>query len=294
MAHQLAALSASQTRTVEKMSIVRSQQRAAATALATTLRNLDRSIGLQADGLAILERNLSAKKVLVSKGFFSAMALDDIERTLAAERQRSIELQSQRAQAIQASSTDDASRREAILADQVELDRLIQQKAETEAQDIRQRMIGRSIVRSEAEGQVADLNVKVGDSVGVGQFLGRVLSSDDRLEAELHVDGRAATVARPGTKLRLSLDAFPYQQYGWISGTVRYVDAVATARPDPSVENGVKRFRMVVSLSRKFMRSYGDELAILRGTSVRAKVLVRERTVLGWLCEPLSSIGDPQ
>lgn len=77
-------------------------------------------------------------------------------------------------------------------------------------------------------GSVGDLAVRLGQRVDASTVLAAIVPSTGALEVQLYAPSSAVGFVKPGQKVRLMFDAFPYQKHGTSSGTVTWVSTVPT------------------------------------------------------------------
>lgn len=119
------------------------------------------------------------------------------------------------------------------------------------------------------------------------QHLASLLPQGSKLEAELYVPTRAAGFVRPGTKVLLRYDAFPYQKFGQFKGQVSEVSMttipLAELKPAASSE---PVYRVRVSLDNQSQPS-----ALKPGVQLSATLVLERRTLMEWIFEPLLGIS---
>src|SRR5262249_20619599 len=91
--------------------------------------------------------------------------------------------------------------------------------------------LSQAVLVAPVDGVVTDGDVKVGDVIGPGQ---RVLEIAERkgFRFEVLVPSEEVGRLQVGMPVRVKLDAFDYQKYGTLSGTVCYISPDSVA-PEP-------------------------------------------------------------
>ena len=165
------------------------------------------------------------------------------------------------------------------------LDDLDQRKAETAAQ-------GSQIVRAPIAGRVTSLQGTPGMRVDTPKPVLALLPPSASLRAELFVPSRAIGFVRPGQRVRLMYDAFPFQRFGTYGGKVEAVSETVLA-PDEVIGPVHPRdpsYRATVLLDRPTITAFGHEVALQPDMTVQADIVLEPRTLLEWLLEPLYSL----
>ena len=151
---------------------------------------------------------------------------------------------------------------------------------------------GEALIAAPVTGVVANLPVKSGQTVTVGQPLLTLLPGDGALEAELLVPSRAVGFVDPGDRVLLRYRAYPYQKFGHHRGRVRLVGRSALTGAELTgraalTEEGESYYRVVVRLDRQSVRAYGREERLQPGMAVDAEILGERRRLIEWVFEPL-------
>lgn len=154
---------------------------------------------------------------------------------------------------------------------------------------------GRQIfeVNAPFAGSITTVQARSGQRVTSGQTLFSVLPPDTQLQAEVLVPSSAIGFIQIGQSVNLMLDAFPYQRFGTLEGSV--TDISATVLPHGGaplpVQTNAPVYRVRVALSQQTMFARGQERALQPGMTLNANIILEERSVLVWLLDPLLSVA---
>jgi membrane fusion protein len=143
-------------------------------------------------------------------------------------------------------------------------------------------------------GRVAALPVATGQPIMPGGTVAVITPEGSRLEAELLAPSRAIGFVQPDQAVALSLQAFPYQRYGTVPGTVRTVSTTVLGPTEvgfPGLDVKEPVFRIRVSLSRESMQAYGQAIPMQSGMLVSADIVFDRRSLLQWLFDPIYAVG---
>lgn len=150
----------------------------------------------------------------------------------------------------------------------------------------------KSVVLAPISGRVVAVDAHVGNAVASGERLVVVVPHNATLQAKLLIPSRAAGFVDTGADVLLRIDAFPYEKFGQVEGTIVSVDrAVLT----PQEQTGPLRlqepvYRATVAIKGQSMAAYGDAIPLRAGFTVRAAIAADRRTIMEWLFEPLYSL----
>ena len=136
-------------------------------------------------------------------------------------------------------------------------------------------------------GTVLRLTVKgAGAVVQEGELLGELACSGERLQAEVLVPQSGIGLIKPGQRVKLLYDAFPYQRYGVKYGTLRWVSPASVVATDRSV------FRGLVDLLDETVLVNGQPRALLAGMGGKADIVVGKRSLLSFAFEPIRQLKE--
>ena len=143
-------------------------------------------------------------------------------------------------------------------------------------------------------GRIAALPVSTGQSIAAGGTIAVLIPEGSQLEAELLAPSRSIGFIKPGQEVQLRLQAFPYQRFGTVKGTIRTVSTTVLAPNEVGVqgldiEEPVYRIR--VTLSREAMHAYGEVAPMQPGMLVSAEIIVDRRSLMQWLFDPIYAVS---
>jgi multidrug resistance efflux pump len=129
--------------------------------------------------------------------------------------------------------------------------------------------------------------VSAGSFVTAGEPIA-VISPSAALQAEVYVSPRDIGMVRPGTRVRMQVDAFNYNDWGMATGVVREVS------DDFVTVDGQPVFRVKCSLDQDHLalRS-GFRGRLKKGMTLRARFVVARRTLLQLLYENVDDWLNP-
>jgi membrane fusion protein len=236
-------------------------------------------------------RNASNKLIryaqLSKQGFISRAQFDDVATELAAQQGRTKSLEAAMLTAqrelldTQGEARTTASKIELAMSQaKQELAAIEQESAE---HDIRSRFR----VNAPISGIVAALGPELGQFVANGTSLVTILPTGSHLQARLFAPSRAIAFVEVGQQVWLRFDAFPYQKFGQIPGTVIRVDQAPLSEAAPGVP---PLYRVTVRLEKQGIIAYGRSRPFKPGMIVQADILQDRRRLIEWLFEPLFSV----
>jgi membrane fusion protein len=251
-------------------------------------------IELQQSRVAIAERAEALHRELQKAGYIGeprfqqvvAETLEQRARLSALERNR-LALVRQHQEAEHALRDLPGNVKKEVARLEREIAQLEQQRAEVEA---RREML----VTAPYDGTVSALLVLPGAHTSAGTPLLSVVPASAALEAHLFSPSRALGFVRPGQKVRLRYEAYPYQKFGHYEGEVSAVSrspVSAGELPPQAGSTGEPLYRISVSLARQSASAYGQELALQPGMLLEGDVALDRRRLYEWVLDPLYTLS---
>lgn len=277
------------------------QQRALAdrhTAMGGEARQLEREVELLKARVEIARRSEAMHREQFRQGYISEMRLQLIEsetleqeaRLGALERSLMTARREQATVAVDLAGLPLKLQKEMAMIDR-SLAQLGQERVEVEAR----REI---VVPAPGDGTVTAIQAVVGAAAGSTLPLMSVVPSDHKLDAHLYGPSRAVGFVRPGQRVLLRYQAFPYQRFGHYLGEVGSVSRTAvnpSDLPAPLATAGSATaseplYRITVQLAQQAVNAYGESRVLQPGMSLEAEVSLERRRLYEWVIEPIQAV----
>jgi len=150
-------------------------------------------------------------------------------------------------------------------------------------------------LKAPQDGLVKDLATHtLGSVVAPGTVVMTLVPEGGGLLAEVWVTHLDAGLVEVGQTAKLKLTAYPFQQYGMMSGRVRHIspDASESAGEKNAKNAGVQdqptsSFRALIELPEPFIEAQGKRYRLSPGMQVNAEINLGTRTVLQYLLSPV-------
>lgn len=249
---------------------------------------------LQQSRIDIQAQSVAAAHKLAEQGMLSPMDMRNRDDALIASKQTLASLEREHAQ--QQSLMKQLAAQRARLEAETRMTR--SETDNSEALSAEKRLMSEATyadhLAAPADGVVTALQAHTGAPVTANETLAILIPKghDPRLpalEVELWAPSRAIGMLRPGAKVNLMYDAFPYQSFGVSHGVVRDI-ASAPVMPNElpvPIETKEQLFRVRVVLDRATLSAYGREWPLTPGMRLSADLVLEERSLVEWLLDPL-------
>lgn len=149
---------------------------------------------------------------------------------------------------------------------------------------------GELLIKAPVAGLVTTRLIETGEPVQVGQPIMSVLPKGSKLRAQLLVPSRSIGFVKPGDRVLLRYQAFPYQKFGRHGGSVVRVSRSALTSPVNGQESSEPYYRVMVELDRQAVIAYGKSEFLRPGMTLEADILGERRRLYEWVLEPLYSL----
>lgn len=258
------------------------------------LAQVESQIDLQKQRVDLARAELERGKEIAKKGYLARREVDARRVAMLGAEQELAALMRQKA----TSERDIADIRARLASIPLEINaarseaqtaeaNLSQRRAELEARRLQ-------FVTAPVGGRVAALPVTTGQSITAGSTVAVIVPTGGKIEAELLAPSRSVGFVKPGQDVALSLQAFPYQRFGTVAGTVRTVSSTVISPGEVglqglSVQEPV--FRIRVTLAQDTMQAYSQTIPFQPGMLVSAEVVFDRRSLLEWLFDPIYAVG---
>jgi membrane fusion protein len=270
---------------------IQAQRRGTSEQLAVSrleLRQVEQAIATRSRQVRLGQDTTDRYRQLADTGYVSQMQLDQQEQAVLGlvNEQQALQRQATTirrgiAQMEQALRELPAQLAAAQAATRRDLAALEQERAQQDAN-------GQMLIKAPVAGVVTSRLIEPGQSVQDGQPMLSVLPQDSLLQAQLLVPSRAVGFIRPGDRVLLRYQPYPYQKFGHQGGTVTRVSrsaiaADASRAAEPS-------YRVLVRLDAQTIQAYGNAEPLRPGMLLEADILGEPRRLYEWLLEPLYSL----
>lgn len=277
-------------------------------ALRSEEEQIGREIGLLRERVAIAVRSEALHRKQHAEGFISEMRLQQVQSELLEQRARLAA--AERSRLVKARERTDIEAERADLPlklgrDTAALDRSIAQLEQERAEAEARREI---VVVAPHDGTVTAIHAVLGAKADTGTPLLSIVPPASGLEAHLYAPSRAIGFVRPGQRVQLRYQAFPYQRFGHYEGVVAAISRAALSPSELPAQlagltsltgavagaGGEPIYRITVSLASQSVTAYGAQVPLQPGMTLEADVALERRRLFEWVLDPLYAVTGQQ
>jgi HlyD family secretion protein len=144
------------------------------------------------------------------------------------------------------------------------------------------------LILAPVDGVITDVtSTQPGDKVQANTPLGGIAPKNARPVLKIDIAEQDRGFLREGLPVKLKFNAFAYQRYGLIDGTLEYISPAT--KPSPQTKQPVYEGR--VMLSRDHYTVADKKYPLRYGMTATAEIVVRERRLIDLALDPFRQIG---
>jgi len=254
--------------------------------------------------VGLAEHNVTVNRNLREKGFVSEQQLQLVEADRLEQNSRLGALERQQIELGREQVTLQGELNDLPVKTQGEL-ATIERNMATAEQELAQAEARREIVvPAPQDGTVTAILIEQGGHANVSAPLLSIVPAGASLEAHLYSPSRAVGFVRPGQRVLLRYQAYPYQKFGHYEGVVASISrsAVNPGELPPQlagvivagVTGGVAGpepvYLITVRLARQTVTAYGRQVDLQPGMQLEADIALETRRLYEWVLDPLYTV----
>ncbi|ABD70428.1 Type I secretion membrane fusion protein, HlyD [Rhodoferax ferrireducens T118] len=250
----------------------------------------------------LYQQSANSYEKLVKEGFVSELGANDKLRERIEKEQ---ELKTQEANMGSMTSAVEQSRKKLAQIKSGYESQLLNERVELQSQQQRtdgelQKQVYKSgllALKATGAGTIKDMaTYSPGAVVQPGAALLNLVPKNEPLFAEVAIHNEDVGFVAPGQSVKVKLQAYPFQKYGMLDGTVELISADSSAN-DPQKATAMgqspQSYKALVKLASQELRaSNGEVLKLTPGMVVQAEIHQGQRTVLEYLLSPVQKVAQ--
>jgi membrane fusion protein len=154
----------------------------------------------------------------------------------------------------------------------------------------------RVVVTAPEDGRATLVTGEVGQVADVARALLSIVPAQSNLQVKLFAPSGTVGFIRPGDKVLVRYQAYPYQKFGLHAGKVIAISTAAVPSAElagftlPDLPAGEPVYGITVDLASQTVMAYGQAQPLQAGQRLEADILQETRKLYEWMLEPLYSI----
>jgi hemolysin D len=152
-----------------------------------------------------------------------------------------------------------------------------------------QKDLEQKFLRAPISGTLIQLPIKQSKSfVQTGQMIAQIAPQSSKIIVKAQMPSQESGFIKVGTPVKIKFDAYPFQDYGIVSGKVQWIS------PDSKVieSNGSKAevFEVDVSLDHDYIQNGESRIPLTLGQTAIVEIVVRQRRVIDFIIDPFKQL----
>ncbi|MEM9629431.1 MAG: HlyD family efflux transporter periplasmic adaptor subunit [Pseudomonadota bacterium] len=270
-------------------------------ALDTEKDHRDRELEVQRQRVELATANVERLLDLRERGLIAGQRWQQVEDERLDHLARQESLERERAEADQTWLTLKAEQNSLPFNHQIEIAKIDRDIAALEQEIAEAEARRRIVITAPETGLITAVQAKRGDSAQPDVPLVSIIPAGSTLQAQLYLPTRARGFIKPGQRVLLRYQAFPYQKFGHHEGWIARI-AQAAIMPDelarrlPASADLLSRaeagpvYPVTVALSSQTATAYGEAVPLQPGMQLEADVQIETRRLVEWMFEPLYTL----
>jgi membrane fusion protein len=266
----------------------------------TELKHLGLEVGLQKIKIDMTDKTAARIRELRKRDIVTAPRLEDAEKERLDEAAKLQALERSFATLEREQAEARATLRAVPLRRQTQENEIERNVAALEQDLIEAEARREIVITAPQDGTITGLQAETGGNANTSIPLFGIVPSRSKLQAQLFSPSRGIGFLRPGQRVLLRYQAFPYQKFGFYDGVVASVSGSAL---NPAELNqpltgltalfGANEpvYRITVELDRQTAVAYGQAVPLQPGMQLEADVMIENRRLIEWVLEPLFTLS---
>jgi len=134
--------------------------------------------------------------------------------------------------------------------------------------------------------------VSQGSVIKGGETFFTLIPISDSLQAQVQIEPSDIGLVRTGDAGNIKVDAFPFQKYGTLKGTLTQISQDSFRRDPNSGPSGESYYTAKLVLNKQAFDNMPPHARLLPGMNLIAEIVVGKRTVMSYLIWPLMKASD--
>lgn len=247
------------------------------------MKTLEEQTTSLAESVKLYERKTIANQKLHQEQLVSVMALEDARESLAQARRQLM------------------SNQQALAAAEQELAGLTQRRDEDQGRRSRELQIARTRrdalafaltqtkILAPEDGILEGMLSRPGDSIQVGQVLGRLLPSRTLLQAVAFLPEKDRAFVKVGDAVKVELEQYPYGEFGTLKGRITRIgeDLAAPQEVKEALGDGAPIDKPLIRVELELSPTLNPKVILRAGMLLQARFTLRRQRPITLFLEPL-------
>jgi HlyD family secretion protein len=241
---------------------------------------------------------------LREQGIIPGIQVEDAERNLIESEQRLAKAQSDIEQSQSELDKQESSQQKLLREGELVLIESQQRNKELETQilDTQAEMeqiqkqiqalqfqLQQRVIRAPISGTIFQLPVKsAGTVLSTGAMVAQIAPQNTSVVLKAQIPSENSGFLRNGLPVKVKFDAYPFQDYGVVSGHVRWISPDSKVKETP--QGSFEAFDLEVALDQPYIANSAKRIPLMPGQTATAEVVIRQRRVIDFVLDPFKKL----
>lgn len=147
----------------------------------------------------------------------------------------------------------------------------------------------RRVIRSPIDGVIFQLPTsRAGAVVQTGQVVAQIAPKGTPMVLKADMSSQQSGFLRVGMPVKLKFDAYPFQDYGIIEGTLIGISPDSETRETPQGKTDV--YGLEIKMSKNYVKAFNKKVILTPGQTATAEVIIRNRRIIDFFVDPFKQL----
>jgi hemolysin D len=145
------------------------------------------------------------------------------------------------------------------------------------------------ILHAPIDGVIFELPIdKPGSVVQAGQRIAQIAPKNAALVLKATMPNQESGFLKVGMPVKVKFDAYPFQEYGILSGKVTWISPDSKVIETP--QGNIESFELEIALDQQYIQNGDKRISLTPGQTATAEVIVRQRRVIDFILDPFKKL----
>jgi hemolysin D len=147
----------------------------------------------------------------------------------------------------------------------------------------------RRVIRAPIDGTIFLLPTqRSGAVVQLGQMVAQIAPKGAPTVLRAEIFSRESGFIRVGMPVKLKFDAYPFQDYGIVEGTLTFISPNSEIRETP--QGKLEIYGLEVTMKRNYISAFNKQVLLAPGQTATAEVIIRKRRIIDFFTAPFKQL----
>jgi hemolysin D len=147
------------------------------------------------------------------------------------------------------------------------------------------------VVRSPTDGVIFQLPIKKAQTfVQPGQIVAQIAPQGLPLILKAQASSQQSGQMRVGMPVKLKFDAYPFQDYGVVPGTLRWISPDSKTVELGQGQGQSEIFELEITLDQMYIANADRRIELTPGQSATAETIIRQRRIVDFILDPFRQL----